>query len=265
MRKVIRILIYSILLAILTVVVVLAALVLRTPGWYQPRHYSDEQLNNFANNLVSETGRFLDQAGMGPADEPFVVEVTEEQFNGYLHAVAKMAGSGLPSWLRDPAIVILKDRLVLAGKHEKTGDRPISLHLRLVVTPDAVDVRIESIQVGSLPLPRQFITDQLSEIRNRLDQALRRRAEASTKEQDRTTRMMTDLGVAFFEAINGQPMKRTFSDAAWGNRPIRLEKIELAEEEREVSVSGKTQKSVVPLMRLTFVPEGAPVEGGHWH
>jgi len=99
--------------------------------------------------------------------------------------------------MSDPLIVLREDTLILAGRVAKLGDRPISLHMKLRIEPDEVAVAVESVDIGSLPLPKQFVQDQLAELRHRLDRAAAQVASDRHGGRGRATADLARLGQSF--------------------------------------------------------------------
>jgi len=240
LRRLIRLCIYLALVAIVVVLAGAFILYRRTPDWYRPVHLTHEQCVEAANGLRIEFGTFQDKAGFTPADKPIVLKLTQDQVNGYLQALLDedtcqvLRGFtglhvALPDGMTDPLIVFQKDRLILAARYAKLGKPPVSLHLKLSADPETIDVAIESIRVGSLPLPKQFIRDQLSEIRYRVARAAERLASGDEGGVSSMDRDLVRLGAALFAAIDGEPMGRDFVTSAGAHRPMRLDRLELAD------------------------------------
>jgi hypothetical protein len=243
MRRGIRIAIYSLLGGM---VVLLAAIVLlcqHTPGWYRPVTYSlndQQEATAGLNALVLGVNNDLNRA---PAGRPITRTIDQDQLNRYLQALPLYdPRAKTPDWLADPVIVLDKDRLILAGRIAKLGNRPVSVHLRLRVQDDLLSADVEQVAIGSMPLPRQVIRDQLGELGDLVGGAGRGgRPDGGQKPRQSVKDVLLDLGELFFRAIDGEPMP--CQRETWDlRRPFRLHALQIE--------PGK--------MTLTFLPMGEP-------
>lgn len=236
LRCIIRIAVYSLLGGVVLIVIAMLLAWRNTPRWYRPARLNTAQLQRASADLNAQVSRLVNDANYDPPNQPIVVELSQARLNGFIQALP-LYGAKLPGGLSDPMIVLRKDRLILAGRFLKFGQRPVSLHLAMRIDSDRVAVEIESVDVGSLPLPRQFVQDQLGELRHRLEAA-----GESAKRVGKPGRRQSELvqfGQAFFAAVEGNPMPREFRTPTVERR-IRLDRLELSE----------------GALKLTFVPLG---------
>ncbi len=234
--------IYTTVGGIIAAVLVLYLMYRHTPGWYRPVQLNEQQRQTATGSLNSRLSHFETMADSGPDGNPIVLELSQDDANAYLQALPLIHEQArLPAGLRDPMIVFRKDRLILAARHSRTGERPLSLHLTLRVEPEKVVVSIDSVDVGSLSLPYRMVEDTLSELEHRLGRSAEATRTGDRGGQSRAVLELARLGQAFFAALNGRAMSREFRSLGTG-RVVRLEGLELQE--------GR--------IRLTFLPRGEP-------
>lgn len=242
LRSFIRIVVYSLLGAVVIVLVGLYLAWRNTPAWYQPAHFSQEQLQEATTHLNTQVTGFQNDVNYEPAGRPIVVTLSQDRLNSYLQALPLYdPRAKLPAGLVDPLIVLKNDKLILAGRIPKLSNRPVSLHIKMRIEPDRVAVAIDSVNVGSLPLPKQFVEDQLAELRHKLDAAA---GHVKSGPHPRAGQAeLVRLGQSFFAALGGEPMSREFETPKL-KRKVRLDKLELTEGQ----------------LRLTFMPQGPAAE-----
>jgi hypothetical protein len=252
LRRVIRITIYSLLGAVLVLAAAMVGLYLHTPGWYQPIKLTDEQQQAASGDLIATMSDLNKQAIYSPPDEPFTVTISQEDLNRYLQAAHLLSPqAAMPAWLRDPVVVLQPGRVILAGHVPAAKDRPIALHLNLRFESEHLAIEVESVTVGSLPLPQQMIRDQLADLGQQFDASkLKPKPHAkSGKPADQEDLehplggQLADLAGGFLRAVNGQPMSCSYVTPN-SHRPIRLVAIKIVEGS----------------MTLTFAASGKPLE-----
>jgi hypothetical protein len=197
--------VYAICSGTLTVLVLLAlATATCRPGWYAPTAVDRGRLKadkaDFAN--------LLDRIGAGlNAGEPVEFELTEAQLNRWLVARGEIwpalrfelkGASGLQISLLDG------DAFRLAGV---VSNGPLSVVLsgvaRCRVEPAALEITVESIRLGKLPVPGGRVLGPLRE--------------SIARDQGRTATMTDDT----IRLTNRWTWKN-------GDRPFRLERLEIA-------------------------------------
>ena len=251
LRRAIRITIYSLLGAAVVLAAAMVGLFLHTPGWYRPVRLTEEEQQAASGDLIAMMSDLNRQAIYSPPDEPFAVTISQQDLNRYLQATHLLdPRAALPGWLREPVVVLQPDRLILAGRVAAARDQPVGLHLNLRFQTDRLDVEVDSVTVGSLPLPQQMIRDQLTDLGQQFEAAKPKPKShgrsTGEPEQENTDHplggQLADLAGGFLRAVNGQPMPCNYVTPNSG-RAIRLVAIKVAEGS----------------MTLTFAASGKPL------
>ena len=231
-RKVIRTGIYVLLASILLLVIVLAAMYFHTPDWYRPTKLSDDQITEATSYLIGEASALNKAANDLPDGQLFSRTFKQDRLSSYLQTLPRFdQRAKMPDWLTDPVIVLKPDRVILAGRVAKLSNRPVSLHLAMRVESDRLVVELVSVDVGSMPLPRQLVHDQLGELRQQVAPAARPDSDRTSKRgsADKVSRQLAGLVPALLAAVEGEPMARTFATPE--KRQVRLEKVDIRDGE----------------------------------
>jgi len=158
---------------------VLYLLAIRIPGHYKPMRLSAAEQEDGMRHFVNRVGKFCSAAGPG---KPFTWTLTARQANEYLasmDAIAALPGRPLHPSARlaeagfeDPAVA-MRDGVLTIALHSRRHDKILSLDVRFVFN-DAGDLtaRIDAARIGSLPVPRRLLDEQIRQGRRQLDRRL---------------------------------------------------------------------------------------------
>lgn len=242
LRKAIRVVIYVLLAGLVGLVVCSWVLYRMTPSWYKPATaMTEEQMVEASNRLVGQLSDL--NTKILQEDSAVTWQLNETQLNEYLASAIHTSGQSLPGGLREMMIALEPGRLILAGRHESFGDRVISVHLSMALVDGKLKSAVQSVQVGTLPLPQQFVEDQLAEIALQLEQAIERGRSAA--DDDPVREKLLEVAPLLLSALRSEALPCEF---VWklgqAERPVRIE---------DLAIGGDS-------MKLTFRPLGPPLE-----
>lgn len=222
------------LLPVLIGLAVLATLALlkSVPGDYQPMSLSPSDQETVMRQFVKHTVEdFLNPAGAGG---DFQWTLTEEQANAYLASMDAIASQAprpvQPSKalaelnLSDPMIKIRQGRLTLmifSTRYNRLLNVDFSPQ---VDAKGSFRLRVVTVRVGRMPLPRILWQDRLEEVRRRLLQQLSgAQADTSQRSEQPIGRLAELLG-GMVGAMNGQEVPARIS---LSRRQVEVRSIEM--------------------------------------
>lgn len=141
------------------------------PGWYRPVEASEEVVRRARRDAPNLADAISDHLVRG---EPIEVTLREHVVNEWLAALPEAwpeAHAAMPPELSRPAVRFTREGIRVGCHVSSAGLEVIlgaSVHVRLGQDRRTVAISLESVQAGSLPLPRPLI-------RSFLDRALRER------------------------------------------------------------------------------------------
>lgn len=146
------------------------------PAIYKPyvfdaakrRQLAQKALDKFAFATQRAQGAWASEAraATGPSPGAEEIVLSEEELNAALQHNFKGA---LDAYLKDPAIFLEQDRIVLAGTHREM-DALLLFHFRPSVDDDGkLRLPLVNSYVGRAPLPRAMLDPKFNELRARLD------------------------------------------------------------------------------------------------
>lgn len=128
---------------------------LRTPGWYVPPVINDAGAQQrVRNNLINAEQAFTQSLLAG---QPFIYHIYQDDLNRWIamrKEIYAQVDELLPPVVADPFILIDEDRIVLAGRVNRSGvDAILSLELESVYHDDCIVLTARSLKCGSMPVP----------------------------------------------------------------------------------------------------------------
>lgn len=136
----------------------------RIPGWYQPVRVADEDaLQRIRDDLSGTYDRF--NGLLINSHEPFEFRIRQGQINAWLAAREQIWTESrfwLPDELRAPFLAIQEGRVRPAVTFAD-GDIRTVLNTRLSLSADEknIFVRLEGVYLGSVPVPRKILREQI--------------------------------------------------------------------------------------------------------
>jgi hypothetical protein len=118
------------------------------------------------NDLTRTTDTLSER--MAHADEPFRIRFRQDQINSWMaarEAIWPLAREWLPPTLSDPFIRFAPDGVRLAITYNNDTLRAVlSAQLLVSAKEDAIRVRLAEVSGGSLPVPTEWLRDELQKI-----------------------------------------------------------------------------------------------------
>lgn len=137
------------------------------PEWYQPVEVPPAQLQAVRDNLVQTQNDFGERLAMSSA--PFEVTISQEQVNAWLAAredIWPLSREWLPPGVSEPFVRIEPGGIRVGATCQVGGVQSVvSALVAVAADDDSVDARVLQIRSGSLPLPENWLRDQLARIR----------------------------------------------------------------------------------------------------
>lgn len=124
------------------------------PSWYKPPTLTADDLPRLRATLPAAYQNFTDLLAEGGIQE---FRLSADSVNEWIAARESLwpdSRGMLPTWLKNPALAFLDDRIILAAQVERDGWRAIiSLHVSISLETDNIVIRITKVGAGALPLP----------------------------------------------------------------------------------------------------------------
>ncbi|MHC4065210.1 MAG: hypothetical protein ACYSUI_12045 [Planctomycetota bacterium] len=135
------------------------------PSWYHPVQVPDRELQRVRDSL---TAVFREVSDSLVAGEPFEVTLDDRTVSEWIAARGQIwpdSQEWVPAYLREPVVVFVPGKAVLAAHLEQSGWESI-VGLRFSATADngAVVVRLEDVTCGALPLPLAALREPLDKL-----------------------------------------------------------------------------------------------------
>jgi len=155
LAKVLRLIVLLLILS-----VVIAFFLYKTPpSYYNPpstasRDVLDGWAGRFNNQMSELANALLDKSGGTPIDVTF----TEEALNGHLRTFHAKIVENLPEDVAEPYVAFIPGRIALSARWSE-GWLQTVLSAEVAVAlpePHKIEVRIESVRAGRLPLPKSL-------------------------------------------------------------------------------------------------------------
>ncbi|MCK4850312.1 MAG: hypothetical protein KAT11_03120 [Phycisphaerae bacterium] len=194
-----------ILLVIVSGVVAWVLIGLR-PKWYRPRQLSREDLLAAEERMFGTVADFTNASQM---NEPFILELTDEQINDML-AVRIDRHRILPDYIADP-VISLGNGAAWAGAMVtwKGKSSVVSVRIRpFVDSGGLLHIELDRLKAGALGLPENFLPDTLNQLEQSVTAKLT--ASRSNSEQAKTAKKNKDLMTRVFTALSGTPVPANF-------------------------------------------------------
>ena len=187
-------------------VVVLVLLALR-PEWYQYKERSEEDLLAAEERMISTAAKFSNESQV---NEPFILELTEEQINEMLAVVIDRHKNTLPEHIANP-VISLVDGAAFAGAMVTWKGRSSVVSVRIEPSIDSaglLHIKLDRLKAGALGLPEDFLPDTLKKLEASLTSKLAR--STSDSEQAKTARKNKDMLGRVFTALSGTAVEASF-------------------------------------------------------
>jgi hypothetical protein len=136
------------------------------PAWYVPIHVADDksEQQRVRDSLTEAVDRF--RAGLA-AGQPFEFRIGDRTINEWVVARAEIypeSADWLPAWLNDPVLHFASDGIMVGARYDRDGWKAIlSLHFEPRAQGDEPGIRVQGVEVGSLPVPTSWIRDRLQQ------------------------------------------------------------------------------------------------------
>ena len=159
------------------------------PSWYEPKQFSREHL------LAAEERMFhtaADFKNTSQVDEPFILELTEDQINDMLAVVIDRRPI-LPDYIAYP-VISFSDGVVFAGAMVTFKGQTSVVSLRIKPFVDAaglLHIELDQLRAGALGLPRNFLPNTIRDLEKSV--AARLDWSTSRSEQVNAARKNKDL------------------------------------------------------------------------
>jgi uncharacterized protein YpmS len=238
------------------------------PAWYRPNVSSEEErriaaanaerqltsITNWANRqrALEDAAAYAKQTGATPATHPndeLIVSFTQDELNAFFDKWSVMYDwpEKYNEYLSDPAIVLRKNRLILAGNVKSMGTIT-SLHFTPTLDESGkLFLKLASVQAGRLPLPETFWGKQRDELVKNLRENLPRWQRLAKIESNGSTNASA-MSAAFTEML---------LDAARGDVTDAVLFLPLLDHDRSVPVRLTSVVIEDGAMTLTVVPMSA--------
>lgn len=136
------------------------------PGWYRPAVVREAEIDRVRNDFSNQYDRF--SGALNEARQPFQYWVTQQQIGEWL-AIAEhiwpLSRHWLPAMVSEPCVVLEPGAIRVAATY-RSGSLSAVASARLLVDGrgDGVWVKLDSLQVGSLPLPVSSVREWLERL-----------------------------------------------------------------------------------------------------
>lgn len=134
----------------------------RIPGWYQPVYVGPADLDDVRNSLPNTWQALTENAVRG---ETFDFCIDAKMITAWLvarDALYPDSRDWLPEWIRDPVIVFESDRGIIGARVKREGiEAIVAVHIIGEVDGDRINLRLEQVTAGALPIPSDWIIDLL--------------------------------------------------------------------------------------------------------
>ncbi len=134
------------------------------PAWYDPPQLTPDDLPGVRASLPSIYQEFTDRLAVGGR---FEFKLAARTVNEWIAARADLwpdARQITPSWIKEPVMAFVDDRVVVGARYERGDWRAIvSAHFEVTVEGDTLVIRLTKMAAGSLPMLMIMITDTLDE------------------------------------------------------------------------------------------------------
>ncbi len=132
------------------------------PAWYDPPQLTPDDLPGVRASLPSIYQEFTDRLAEGGR---FEFKLAARAVNEWIAARADLwpdARQITPSWIKEPVMAFVDDRVVVGARYERGDWRAIvSAHFEVAVEGNTLVIRLTKLAAGSLPVPMTMITDTL--------------------------------------------------------------------------------------------------------
>lgn len=143
----------------IAIVIVLAALVLHTPGWYVVPHVAESRQQSVRDRLERMTDEFS-MALLKP--DVFDIELTQDELNDWLAMCGRIwpaAKRAIPPEWSGPVIRFDPGRIMIAAQYKTAvGRAVVSGELALSLDGDMIVVRPARLRIGHMPVPLTWLT-----------------------------------------------------------------------------------------------------------
>jgi uncharacterized protein YpmS len=170
------------------------------PDWYRRSILSVQQREILARSAFNKFADIQNAAALARRDEiashfsqadvappvPIVVSFSDDELNAFFEKWANYANwkSNYERYVDEPLVILQDDHVILAGQ-VKELDAVVSLELNPQIDPaNRLDLHLESILAGRLPLPDLFIGPYKERLTARLEQNLPRWRAAAAIDSD---------------------------------------------------------------------------------
>lgn len=124
------------------------------PGWYQPVHVAETELQDVRDSLTDANLEF--NRGLA-AGQPFDFSLDAKRVNQWIAArehIYPEAKPWVPAWLRDPVVAFEDGKIILAGMVEFEGWKAVaSAHVAVELADESIRIWLAGVRGGSLPIP----------------------------------------------------------------------------------------------------------------
>lgn len=152
-------------LASMVVVVVVCWLAFQhIPSWYAPPQIEISDIPRIRATLPNTYQSFTDSLVAGDVFEFTLSAETVNEWIAARSAIWPDARDWLPVEIKEPAVAFAGDSLIVAGRVERENWKAIlSIHFKVAVDGDELVVQVSKVGVGSLPVPRDALIENLDD------------------------------------------------------------------------------------------------------
>ena len=273
-RKIIKRTLLGIAIALLLTAGVSYWMFKGTPAFYRPVVVTPEQratASRRAENKLWETQNWVallkaDEDGRAHAQgdgstapatraaSSYTVSFTEDELNAFFEKWSQLNGwwSRIETYVKDPAIVLRENRLIVAGTLAEVG-AVASFHFEPAIDPKGqLNLTLQRVLAGRLPMPEMVWTAQrdrlLASVRARMP-AWQQRADIAASGAANTDAIAAGMGKLLLDVLHRRPGEPViFLRSVDATVPVRLTAVRVADGELSLTVESMNPASRAALL-----------------
>jgi uncharacterized protein YpmS len=192
-----------------------------TPGWYQPLAMSAEQREAAAQRAMNKLATLQNAAvqvsesqtdGATTQPGPITISFTDDEINAFFGkwTVWKNVQASYEQFLSDPAIALVDNRLILAGRLKQV-DGVASLQFEPRIDEQGqLNLKLVRIALGALPMPSAMVKTYQQQAASAISQQLpawRRKASISAGGVANASALSAAMSGLLMDMLNQQPSR----------------------------------------------------------
>jgi hypothetical protein len=219
----------------------------RVPAGYEPAHLNRRQRLQVANTVFPrDVSKFHNIVQAGHMD---TYALSQERINEYLASLDEIAtelGHARPGLvheklqrmgLSEPAMDLRPGAMVFMVRSTKY-EKVVSMEIGLVVEGRDIRASVDAVRVGSMPVPRSMVRDQLARVGGALGRLMARDDASDSAAGDVWDAPASVLPAVLEAAIDGKPLPAAFEvrimrglRSSSTSRWVRIRKIEIDDDD----------------------------------